>query len=275
MRYSLSLLLALTLNITNAQLKIMSYNIRYDNAGDSINQWSNRKEKMNILLKKYKPDIACFQEALNNQVNDLQNFLPDFNKSGVGRDDGRTKGEYSPVFYNKNKFKRLDANTFWLSKTPNKSGSVGWDAAITRICSYVKLKENSTGKIFFVFNTHFDHLGDTAKQMSSKLILTKIKKITKGAPVILTGDFNSEPGSKAYTEIANSQNPLLSDSFVLSGSGDCTFTGFEVNGGICKRIDYIFYSHQMVSANFFIGNDNDGMFYISDHLPVITVLNWK
>ena len=127
MKYFISLAFLFTFYNTSAQFKIMSYNIRYDNAGDSINQWSNRQEKMNALLKKYSPDLACFQEALSNQVNDLQNFLPDFNYYGVGRDDGKTKGEFSPVFYNKIKFEFIDGNTFWLSETPNVPGSRGWD----------------------------------------------------------------------------------------------------------------------------------------------------
>lgn len=276
MKYFFSLAFFLAFYTATAQFKIMSYNIRYDNAGDSINQWSNRKEKMNALLKKYKPDVACFQEALYNQVNDLQMFLPDFNYCGVGRDDGKKKGEFSPIFYNKAKFAFIEGTTFWLSETPNVPGSKGWDAAITRICTYVKLKEKRSGKIVVIFNTHFDHIGDTARLMSAKLILEKIRVLAKKSPVILAGDFNSEPEGKAYIEIINSKNPKLTDSFVLNDKNStCTFTGFAKDGGICKRIDYIFYSKHLSTSHFLIADDNDGKYYVSDHLPVMVEVKWK
>lgn len=276
MKYSLTLILLFSLFDVSAQLKIMSYNIRYDNAGDSINQWGNRKEKMGVLIKKYNPDIACFQEVLVNQLRDLQLMLSSYSHYGVGRDDGKTKGEFSPIFYNTYKFKKLKGGTFWLSKTPKVVGSIGWDAAITRICTYVKLKEKSTGRIFFVFNAHYDHIGDTARQMSSKLILKKIKTIANKLPVILAGDFNSEPDDKAYLTIGSAKKPKLTDSFNLGEhKKDCTFTGFSVAGNVCKRIDYIFYSQQFNIKDFFIADNNDGANYVSDHLPVVTVMGWK
>lgn len=276
MKYLISFILVLSVVKTQAQFKVMSYNIRYDNAGDSINQWSNRKEKMKALLKKYSSDVACFQEALSNQVNDLQNFLPDFNYCGVGRDDGKKKGEFSPIFYNKAKFAFIEGNTFWLSEKPDSAGSIGWDAAITRICTYVKLKEQSSGKVFFVFNTHFDHIGDTARLMSAKLILKKIKKYARKQAVVLAGDFNCEPGSKAYSVFVNSPYPKLADSFYEDErKNKCTFTGFATEGKICRRIDYIFYSTNFSASNFLIGDDNDGKYYVSDHLPVMVEVSWK
>jgi len=260
-----------------SQIKVMTYNIRYDNAGDSVNRWSNRIQKMEMLLNNHKADIIGFQEVLHNQRNDLKKMLPGFGQVGAGRDNGKTKGEYGPVFFRKDKFKCMGSATFWLSPTPNVIGSVGWDAALTRICTYIKLKEKKTGKIFFVFNTHFDHIGDSARMMSAKLILQKINELAKGQPVILTGDFNSEPDGKGYGEIISSINPKLSDTFSENNSTkiNCTFKGFQVKSNICKRIDYIFITPQFEKLNFKIIDDNDGNYYTSDHLAVMCELKWK
>lgn len=260
-----------------SQLKVMTYNIRYDNAGDSINSWSNRILKMETLLNKHNADIIGFQEVLNNQLNDLEKILSGFGHAGVGRDDGKIKGEFSPIFFRESKFKCLNSGTFWLSPTPNVIGSVGWDAAITRICTYVKLKEKETGKVFFVFNTHFDHIGDSARMMSAKLIIQKINELAKGLPVILTGDFNSEPDASGYKVITNSAKPVLSDTYSDDNStaSHCTFKGFEVNSPICKRIDYIFITHKFEKLNYKIIDDNDGSYYTSDHLAVTVELSWK
>ena len=259
-RFILLTILVLILSESTAQFKVMTYNIRYDNAGDSINQWSNRKEKMRTLLKKYDADIIGFQEALSNQVDDLQSMLLNYSYVGIGRDDGKTKGEYAPVFFRNDKYELLSNNTFWLSPTPFVAGSIGWDAAITRICTWVKLKDKTTGKMFFVFNTHFDHIGDTARLMSAQLIIRKINELAEGLPVIVTGDFNSEPSDKGYKTIIKSKKPKLSDTFSkdISPAASCTFKGFSVNSNICKRIDYIFFSKPFLKTDFKIIDDNDG-----------------
>lgn len=260
-----------------SQIKVITYNIRYDNAGDSINRWSNRIGKMDTLLNKYNADVFGFQEVLVNQLNDLEKILPGFEHVGVGRNDGKTKGEYAPIFYKKNKFQCMSNGNFWLSPTPNVTGSVGWDAQLTRICTYVKLKEKETGKVFFVFNTHFDHIGDSARMMSAKLILQIINELAESLPVILMGDFNCEPTDLGYKEIIASSKPIFTDTYSDDNStgSHCSFTGFEVNSQICKRIDYIFITPQFEKLNFKISNANDGTNYPSDHLAVLTELKWK
>ncbi len=262
-----------------AQLRVMTYNIRYDNKDDGINQWSNRKQNVIAIVKKYNPDIVGVQEALVNQMAYLDSMLPGFDHTGVGRDDGKTAGEYSAVFYNKEKFTLLDKNTFWLSETPGVAGSIGWDAAITRICSWVKLKNKSDGKIFFVFNTHFDHVGTVARKNSAVLIKKTAFTIADKAPVIIIGDFNSEPESEAYQTMTGDNPFLLYDSYhtAAKNAADtlCTFTGFEVNGKICKRIDYIF-CDQNFSVSFYSSqHDNNGVSFPSDHLPVIADVDFK
>ena len=262
-------------NFSYAQkIKVITYNLRYDNAGDNQNQWKYRTGKVDSLFKKYSPDILGIQEGLNNQVNDVQQMLPDFFHVGVGRDDGKTKGEFSAIFFRKEKFDLIESNTFWLSPTPSIIASKGWDAAITRICTYAKVKYKKNDTEFFVFNTHFDHIGETARQESAKLILQKINEIANGFPIIVCGDFNSEPNSGGYQTIIHSNQPKLFDTY-SNKQDSCTFTGFAVNGNICKRIDFIFRNENFTTTNFQIIGDNNGKFYPSDHKPVMAILKLK
>ena len=146
-----TLLLLLTHFTFSQSLRLITYNLRYDNAGDGINQWGNRKEKVAALIKKYNPDILGIQEGLHNMMEDLKVLLPDYNFVGVGRDDGKTKGEYSAIFYKKTLFKVEEDSTFWLSKTPAVVASKDWDAAITRICTWAKFKDIKSGNEFYLF----------------------------------------------------------------------------------------------------------------------------
>ncbi len=257
------------------QIKVITYNIRLDVAIDGANQWGKRTNAVDSLLKKHSPDVLCIQEGLYNQILDLQTMLTNYFYVGVGRDDGKEKGEFSAIFFKKSMFKLVTSNTFWLSPTPEIAGSKGWDAAITRICSYGKVKLKKTNKSLFVFNTHFDHIGETARQESAKLILNKITEIAGNDAVILSGDFNSEPNSVAYSNITNYNNHPFKDSYIKSKNKDCTFTGFEVKSNICKRIDFIFYDKNFKLKNYQIINDNNGEYYPSDHLAVEAIFKIK
>ena len=138
-------------------VEVMSYNIKYDNVNDTVNNWNDRKAAMVDLLKKRNPEFIGMQEVLHRQLMYLNESLPDYNFIGVGRDDGKEKGEFSPILYDSTKFRLLDSNTFWLSKTPDKI-SVGWDAAMERICSYGLFQNKSSKRKVWVFNTHFDRI---------------------------------------------------------------------------------------------------------------------
>ncbi len=268
-RFRLVLILVICFMDSYAQqIKVITYNIRYDNAGDGSNQWSLRKNKVEALLHFYSPDILCIQEGLSNQVNDLQKMLSNYFHVGVGRDDGKEKGEFSPIFFKAEKYELLNSGTFWLSPTPEIAGSKGWDAAITRICTWAKIKSKESGKLFFVFNTHFDHIGDTARSESARLILAKVVALSEGLPIFLSGDFNSEPSSGAYQTLVNNSTHPLTDTYIKQGQKDCTFTGFTVNSDICKRIDFIFIDKHFKTRDFKIIDDNDKENYPSDHLPV-------
>ncbi len=260
-------------------LRIITYNIRYDNAGDGVNQWGNRKTKVADLIKKYNPDIFGVQEGLHHMLVDLKTLLPEYNYVGVGRDDGKTSGEYSAIFYKKDVFKAEQDSTFWLSETPTIIASKSWDAAITRICTWAKFKHKKSHKEFYLFNTHFDHIGDTARAMSADLIKIYARRIAGNKPLILLGDFNSEPSESAYKTLTNNKIIELKDSYFSAGNNAadsiCTFTGFAINSGICKRIDYILTGTDWVVKYYNLIKDNDGTYYYSDHLPVLTEISFK
>ena len=248
-------------------LKILSYNIRYDNPDDGINKWGNRKETIIKYIKNNTPDIIGMQEVLNNQLIDLQFFLNEYKFIGVGREDGKTKGEYSPIFFKPSKLKLIKSDTFWLSETPEKV-SKGWDAALERICTYALFEQISTKKEFMVFNTHFDHIGVKARKESVKLILKMIKKTNqKKIPTLLTGDFNLTPETKPIKILKNSFYDVMGPSdFGESFNG--TFTGFNIDKIASRRIDYIFEKDfKVFEAKHVLIRTPKGL-WASDHHPV-------
>jgi endonuclease/exonuclease/phosphatase family metal-dependent hydrolase len=261
---------------TKENVRVMSYNVRYDNPGDGDNRWSNRKERLTQLIAYHAPDVFGTQEVLYNQLQDIEKALPQYAWYGAGRDDGKQAGEYSAVFYNKDRFTLLDKGTFWLSTEPDKP-SKGWDAAIVRVCSWVKLIDKSTGQDFFVYNTHFDHVGVKAREQSAALIVKKIKELSGNLPVILTGDFNTPTSAAPYQTIINSN--MLKDTKTLSKTGhygpDGSFSTFEVANKLGERIDYIFVNDQYEVLRHAILTDSQNGRYPSDHLPVIAEIRVK
>src|SRR5690606_2732952 len=192
------ILLIFSINMVYSQenIKLMSYNIKLDHPKEGDHSWENRKPFFIGLLKFYEPGILGVQEAMPNQMKDMDSLLVNYDFVGVGRDDGKDKGEYSAIFYNTQTYKVIKSATFWLSETPAKV-SMGWDAACNRVCTYALFERTDTNELFWVFNTHFDHVGAMARANSTKLILNKIEKITSYKhPVILMGDFNLEPESE-------------------------------------------------------------------------------
>lgn len=276
----LVLLLLVSSNACKLQtdLRLLTYNLRLDTPADGVNQWPNRKETVAALLQKHGPDIFGVQEALHHQMTDLELLLHDYAWYGAGRDDAKTSGEYSAIFYKKEKFTLLQSGTFWLSETPEVPGSKSWDAAITRICSWGEFHEKTTGGKFFVFNTHFDHVGEMARLESMKLISEKVKKIAGEAPFVLMGDFNFEPTAPPYATVNDTAHWNISDTYLAAEKNEsekpCTFTGFKVEGADCRRIDYIFTSEKIRVKTFNIITENDGTHFPSDHLPVTAVVTF-
>ena len=250
-------------------LSAMTYNIRYATSNDGDNQWEKRKDFLTDQIRFYSPDIFGIQEGLQHQVDFIDKQLATYDFIGVGRDDGEKKGEYCAIFYNREKLDLLGQSTFWLSISPEKV-SVGWDAAMERICTYGFFMEKETGAMFWVFNTHFDHIGEIARQKSSELIVQKIKEINKdNLPVILMGDFNLNEQSKAIkylsSSLDDSRNTSLNRPFGPFG----TFTGFKFHEPVKDRIDYIFCSKENIQVEKYavLTDSKDGK-YPSDHFPV-------
>ena len=255
-------------------MDVITYNIRYDNPKDSLNNWENRKAFLISQLNFYEPVVFGTQEGLQHQLNDIENGLSGYSYFGKGRDDGKTAGEFSAIFYNKNKVELLREATFWLSESPDVP-SKGWDAAIKRVCTYGLFKSKTDQKSFWVFNTHFDHIGEQARRESVLLILKKIKEInTPDYPVILMGDLNLEPHHPSMQLLASQ----LNDTHVLAGDDahgpKGTFNGFNFLQPVTRRIDYIFTSEDFEVVKYAILSDSRNGRYPSDHLPVYVRLKF-
>ena len=263
-------------------LRVMTYNIRYDNPGDGDDAWPHRRDAMGRFIADEKIDIAGFQEVLIGQAKDLAERLTDYAWYGIGRDDGKTQGEMSPLFYRKDRFERLNEGTFWLSTTPDKVGSKGWDAALPRVCSWLKLRDKRSSQEFYICNTHFDHRGELARKLSAALLRVKLPEIAGDSPLVLTGDFNCTSSEAPYkvlrAENAASQGasgqPLVdarSASAAKSEGADSTWNGFrEIVPG--RRIDFIFVRQAEVHSHRVLDPKVKGRF-LSDHLPVVAAIS--
>jgi endonuclease/exonuclease/phosphatase family metal-dependent hydrolase len=260
-------------------MNVMTFNIRYNNQGDGENAWPHRAQLVGDLIRQH-ADIAGLQEARKEQIDDLQKQLgKDFEWRGVGRDDGKSGGEYVPIFVRRERFEIIDEGHFWLSKTPDVPGSKDWDAAITRMVTWLKLRDRKNDKSFYVFNTHFDHRGAQARLESGTLIRNQIRKIAGNEALLLTGDFNCRDDSEPYAEIVAEKNGdseiadlnRLADSRGRSKAKytgpNSTWSGFtKVEDG--QRIDFIFTCGRW---NVLEHHTNDKTFagkFPSDHLCV-------
>ncbi len=252
---------------------VLSFNIRYDNPHDGENRWRERKEKAAETIRFHHIHLAGIQEALHHQVMDLAGSMPEFEWFGAGRDDGETAGEYAPVFYLKSRFDLVFSDHFWLSETPEKP-SMGWDAACMRIVSWGKLYDKWTRRHIYIVNTHFDHIGKTARRKSAELLLNKINEKMGGAPVILTGDFNCTPEDTVYSIITAGTDKLpgLKDARFLTDrpayGSTFTFNGFKPDIHPNKYIDYIFVKNVKGAGRFGIISTIWDGYFASDHFPV-------
>jgi endonuclease/exonuclease/phosphatase family metal-dependent hydrolase len=260
---------------TQAQsLKVMTYNIRLDVASDGENAWPLRKDFFASQIQFYEPDIYGVQEAMPHQVVDLEGLLPQYNQVGIGR-EGVGKGESSTIFFKNNKLKVIKTNTFWLSETPDEI-SMGWDAACHRICTYALFQELKTQQFFWVFNTHLDHIGKQAKTKGIELIVSKISQLnTENYPVILMGDFNSEPNEERIIALNKIMNDARAIALEKPFGPIGTFNNFEFNRTVTKRIDYIFISKKsnLKVKKYAVLSDSKDLKYPSDHLPVFVEFN--
>jgi len=258
------------------EVKVMSFNIRLDVASDGENRWDARKEKVAGLMNYYEADFIGCQEVQHHQLQFLKTKLTVYSNIGVGRDDGKEAGEYSCIFFKKEKYKVILQSTFWLSQTPD-SVSMGWDAVCNRVCTYGLFQSVKTKQLCWVFNTHFDHIGKTARTESAKLILERIRQLnTKNYPLIFMGDLNSRPED----EHVKYMNTVLQNTRVVSeqpayGPAD-TWNGFQFDKKPEGCIDYIFISKNknLHVKKFATITDSYDKKYPSDHFPILATIKF-
>lgn len=270
-RFSILSLLFFALGFSQ-DIKVMSFNIRLNVASDKENAWPERKQDALDLLSYYHPDYFGVQEALPEQMKDIKAGLKNYDYVGVGRDDGKEKGEFSAIFYDTNRLQVIKSGTFWLSETPEVP-SRGWDAALNRICTYAFFRDKKSKKEFLAMNLHFDHIGNVARVKSSELILKKIKEMNpKNLPLTLTGDFNLTEDSEPIKILSQSLNDSFYHSETKPYGPKGTFTGFNVNEIPKDRIDYIFVKGFKIKSQRHINDRRENLLYPSDHFPVLAEL---
>lgn len=252
-----------------ASIKVMSYNIRYGEANDGTNSWQFRAPASIEMIMDQKPDVFGVQEALELQVKFLEEFCRGYKSVGVGRDDGKKKGEQMRIFYNKKKIKLLKWGTFWLSETPDKP-SIGWGAACVRTATWALLRDKASGKEFYFVNTHLDHVSWDARREGLALIVERIASINpKGLPMILTGDFNMTPEREEFAPLKGKMESARDVAAVTDRLA--TYHGW---GKLDKDIiDYIFFSGFSSCLKYeTVRKEYDGRKFVSDHYPVTAQL---
>ncbi len=265
-----------------ADLKVMSFNIRYGTAKDGDDHWDKRKAFLVETIQKFDPDLLGTQETLAFQRDYLKEKLPGYTAFGAGRDDGKEKGEMAALFFRTDRFEKVAGGDFWLSDKPDTAGSKGWDAALPRVTSWVKLKDKKgpAAKPILYLNTHFDHRGETARAESARLLRKRIIELGKDCSVVVTGDFNAGEGSGPYKALfdksGDEPSPVI-DTFrtvhPTPGKEEGTFNGFKPTAIGGPRIDWIGCSRDWkVTAAAIDRTVRDGR-VPSDHFPVTAVLS--
>lgn len=259
------------------EMNVMSFNIRMDTPNDKENQWTYRKDLAANVIKFYDVDIFGAQEVLHHQLTDLLERLPGYTYVGVGREDGKTKGEYSPIFFKKDRFTVEDSGNFWLAEDMNAIGKKGWDAACERVATWAILKDKVSGKKFFFLNTHLDHVGKVARHEGASLVLEQVKMKGKNLPSIVTGDFNAAPEDEPIQVLTNaSDSRHLTHTRTIAPLRYGPEWTFHDYGRIPfdKRewIDYIFVKGNIKVLSHGVLTETLNHLYPSDHCPVISTL---
>ena len=261
-------LMSIACNRTS-EIKVMSYNIRLSSGtikADSIYHWEHRKQASLNLMHEENPTVFGLQEACPDQMDYMVENLPEYGYIGVGRDDGKRKGEFMSIFYKKEEVEFIDGGTFWLSETPDEV-SKGWDAQCFRTCTWAILKKKDTGKKFVYMNTHLDHMGKVAREESIKLIVERAEKLTGGKlPVFITADFNSPTSNAIFKPMQEAMLDARVEAPVTDDRGTLNCWGTTPPGVV---IDHVFY-RGAEAQKFEVLRDKDyGAPYVSDHYPVM------
>ncbi|MHC5541933.1 endonuclease/exonuclease/phosphatase family protein [Singulisphaera rosea] len=262
-------------SVEQSDVRVMSFNIRYGTADDGENAWDKRKTFLVETIKTFDPDLLGTQETLAGQRDYLVAGLKGYGVVAVGRDDGKDAGEMAAIFYRESRFEKVDGGHFWLSETPEIPGSKSWDSSLTRMVTWVKLRDKSAPDAapIVYFNTHFDHRGHRARLESARLIRRKIADLEKGARVILTGDFNTGEGTPPHQAIfVEGLRDTYRVAHPTKARGEGTFQDFKAGSTSGARMDWIGCSKEWTVKDAAIDHTSRDGRVPSDHYPVTAVL---
>jgi endonuclease/exonuclease/phosphatase family metal-dependent hydrolase len=256
-------------------LRVMSFNIRYGTAADGDNEWPKRRGLLLEMLRQESPDIIGTQEALRFQLDELGKALGHFGEVGVGRDDGKTAGEYSAILYDRRRLEALDQGTFWFAEEPAAPGALTWSSTFARICSWVRLRDRTSGREFYVYNQHWDHQSQESREKSSQKLLARIAaREPAGSPVVVTGDFNADEQNPAFRRLLSATATPLQDSFRMLHADEPdvgTFHNFQ-GGRAGGKIDAVLVSPEWHVNAAEIVRMHQEQIYPSDHYPVTATI---
>ena len=246
-----------------ADVRVVQFNLRTTGFGKTSVAY--RAPLMAAKLESLQADSMGFQEANLRWMTYLEEHLTDYAYVGVARDDGKVRGEFSPIFYLKEKYDAVESGTFWLSKTPDKPGTKDWGSACSRICTWAVLENKETGARYAHFNTHLDHISGEARTHQMEVLLEKVKEYLGVYPIVLTGDLNDLEDSDMYREAA----ALLTDARRAAPDTDTRDT-FHNYGGVVPKglLDYVFTSEEISPLVFRVIDDRPDGAYLSDHYGV-------
>lgn len=273
---TLTCLLLSGVAFSQQQLNIGTYNLRNDNKEDSLkgNGWGYRFPVICKIVQFNDLDVFGTQEGKHNMLENMVDSLPGYKYIGVGRDDGKTKGEYSAIFYKATRFKILKQGNFWLSTITDRPNK-GWDAVLPRICTWAQFQDIKTGFKFYFFNLHMDHIGVIARKESAHLVLQKIKEMASNQATIFTGDFNVDQYNESYKEVLSTG--VMQDCFNLAPiklATNGTFNDFNLSTKTDSRIDHIFVTKQFNVKRYAILTNSYNGKAPSDHYPVVAIMNY-
>jgi endonuclease/exonuclease/phosphatase family metal-dependent hydrolase len=258
----------------SAPINVATYNLRYKHAEDGPNAWPARKDMVKALIRYHEFDIVGTQEGLADQVADLAQ-MEEFDHVGVGRDDGKSAGEHSAIFFRKSRFALMGKGDFWLSETPDHP-SYGWDARCChRLASWARLRDRSSSRVLYVFSVHFDHEGELARRASAELVLRKIAEIAHGEPAICVGDFNSTPDTVQIQTMSRAMRDAFRASQAPPYGPAGTFNDFHRDVAPTERIDYVFVDRHFDVLTYAALSDSLDQRYPSDHFPVVARVVFK
>lgn len=254
---------------------LMSFNIRYGTANDGPNHWDQRRDMVMEVIERHGSDVVGVQEALAFQVAQIRERFPNYAAVGVGRDDGLTGGEHCTILYRSDRFTLAESGTFWLSDTPDAVASVTWGNAITRICTWARLIDDASGRGFYVFNTHFDHVSQPSRERSVGLIAERVAARNHPDPFVVMGDFNVGEANPAMEFLLRSPDgPGWVDTFRVIHPDETvvgTFTGFRdrIDG---DKIDFVLVPPGVRVLDATIDRTRTDGRSPSDHEPVTAVI---